>query len=115
MDVLLRHGVDANVRRYGQTVLHFDAAYHGSVSDSDRARFASMLLDHGARLDLRDDLLRSTPLGWACRWDRIKLVETLLARGASPNEPDAEPWATPVAWAEKMNHHDILATLARHA
>ena len=61
-----------------------------------------MLLDHGARLDLRDDLLKSTPLGWACRWGRKELVELLIARGAPVNEPDAEPWATPRAWAEKM-------------
>ncbi|MGA7524889.1 MAG: hypothetical protein WBW84_20735 [Acidobacteriaceae bacterium] len=38
---------------------------------ASRARFAAMLIDHGARLDLRDDLLKSTPLGWACRWGRL--------------------------------------------
>jgi ankyrin repeat protein len=114
LKVLLRHGVDANVSRYGETALHFAAGYHGPVGDADRARFASMLLDYGARLDLRDDLLKSTPLGWACRWGRRKLVEMLIARGAPVDEPDAEPWATPKAWAEKMRHNPILAVLAGH-
>ncbi len=52
MDALLKHGVDPNVARYGQTALHFAAAYRGNVSDADRARFAALLLDAGARLDL---------------------------------------------------------------
>ena len=113
MAALLKHGVDPNVARYGQTALHFAAAYRGSVSDADRARFAALLLDAGARLDLRDDLLKSTPLGWACRWGRIKLVETLIARGAPIDEPDAEPWARPKAWARKMGQEAILVALAR--
>jgi Ankyrin repeats (3 copies) len=114
MDVLLRHGIDANVSRYGQTTLHFAAARQSGISGAERARFAAMLIDHGARLDLRDDMLKSTPLGWACRWDRKELVELLIARGAPVNEPDAEPWATPMAWAEKMGHSAVLAVLREH-
>lgn len=111
MAALLKHGVDPNVARYGQTALHFAAAYRGSVSDEDRARFAGMLIDAGARLDLRDDLLKSTPLGWACRWGRKRMAEALIARGAPVEEPDAEPWATPKAWARKMGHSEIAALL----
>ena len=72
----------------------------------------TILLDAGARLEIRDDLLRSTPLGWACRWGRAELVRLLLARGADPIEADAERWATPKAWAEKMGRADILQLLA---
>ncbi len=43
---------------------------------------ATLLLDAGARTDIRDDFLKSTPLGWACRWGRVELVKLLLARGA---------------------------------
>lgn len=114
MEALLRHGIDVNVSRYGQTTLHFAAAYHGEVGDRDRARFAGMLLDHGARLDLRDDMLKSTPLGWACRWGRTQMAELLIARGAPADEPDAEAWATPKAWAEKMQRVDVLAVLREH-
>ena len=107
MAALLRFGVNPNVRRFGATALHFAAAHHGPLSDEDRARFAAMLLDHGARLDFRDDLLHSTPLGWACRWGRRAMVKLIIARGAPIDEPDAEPWATPKAWAEKMARPDI--------
>lgn len=107
---LLLARIDANVGRRGSTVLHFVAARE-TLSESARVHFAAMLLDHGARLDLRDDLLQSTPLGWACRWGRKEMVELLLARGAPPEEPDAAPWATPLAWATKMGHPEIAALL----
>ena len=47
-------------------------------------QLATILLDAGARLDVRDDLLKSTPLGWACRWGRVEMVKLFLARGADP-------------------------------
>ena len=111
LDLILREGVDPNVARMGATTLHFTAARDG-LDGVSRARFAAMLLDRGARLDLRDDLLKSTPLGWACRWGRLEMAEVLIARGALVEESDAEPWATPVAWAKKMNHSQILTLLA---
>jgi ankyrin repeat protein len=111
MELLLQHGIDASISRFGQTALHFTAARHSDLSGAERARFAGMLLDHGARLDLRDELLKSTPLGWACRWGRKELVELLIARGAPVSELDAEPWATPRAWAEKMKQDAVLAVL----
>ena len=114
MAAILRHGVDPNVRRFGAAPLHFAAAHHGPVGDEDRARFAAMLLDHGARLDLRDDLLKSTPLGWACRWGRPKLAALLIQRGAPVEEPGAEPWARPIAWARKMKRDNVLALLQQH-
>ena len=75
---------------------------------------ASMLLDAGARTDVRDEFLKSTPLGWACRWGRVALVELLLTRGADPIEAGAEPWATPLAWAERRQHVEIVSALRRH-
>ena len=78
---------------------------------SDRLTFASILLDAGARLDIRDDLLQSTPLGWACRWGRLELVTLFLESGADPIESGSQPWATPSAWAEKMGHRDVSAVV----
>ena len=75
---------------------------------------ASILLDAGARTDVRDEFLKSTPLGWACRWGRVELVKLLLARGADPIEPEAEPWATPLAWAEQRQHAGIASILRQH-
>jgi len=110
LDLILRQSINPNVARMGATTLHFTAA-RGGLDDASRARFAAMLIDRGARLDLRDDLLKSTPLGWACRWGRLEMAEVLIGRGSLVEEPDAEPWATPVAWAKKMNHRHILALL----
>ena len=55
-------------------------------------------------------MLKSTPLGWACRWGRVELVTLFIERGADVIEADAEPWA-PRAWAQKRGHAEILALL----
>ena len=96
---------------FGLTILHSVAGSREHVTPEERVGFATMLLDAGARLDIRDNILRSTPLGWACRWGRVELVKLLLERGADPVEADAEPWATPRAWAEKMGRDAVLAEL----
>jgi hypothetical protein len=41
----------------------------------------------------------------------LPLVKLFLDRGADPIEADAEPWATPIAWAEKHGHADVQALL----
>ena len=55
---------------FNRTVLHEVAAMGDHVTDEEAAPFATALLDAGARMDVRDDILKSTPLGWACRWGR---------------------------------------------
>jgi ankyrin repeat protein len=107
---------DPNLRhpRFGRTILH-DVAGLGLNNTAERsAELAGLLLDAGARMNERDDILRSTPLGWACRWGRIEMARLLLERGADPVEADAEPWATPRAWAEKRKHNAVLALLREY-
>jgi len=41
----------------------------------------------------------------------VELVRLLLERGADPMEEDAEPWATPIAWARKYRHGKIVRLL----
>lgn len=104
--------MDPNLRRrFGCNLLHDVAAFSVRMTPEETVAFATALLDAGTRFDVRDDLLRSTPLGWACRWGRPELVKLLLARGAHPVEPDAEPWATPRAWADKSGHSEIRRLL----
>jgi ankyrin repeat protein len=101
----------------GRSILHDVAAAWPTDTPGttpERVVLATMLLDAGARLDVRDEFLRSTPLGWACRWGRTELVKLLLERGADPVEADAEPWATPLAWAEKMKHDEVAAILREY-
>jgi ankyrin repeat protein len=95
----------------GRTLLHDLAGDRHEMRPADRVSIATMLLDAGARLDIRDDLLASTPLGWACRWGKVELVELFLTRGADPVESDTEPWATPRAWAARYGHTKIQRLL----
>jgi ankyrin repeat protein len=106
---LLLDRVDPNLNA-GRTILHTVMAR----GEKKHLPFAEMLLERGARTDIRDELLQSTALGWACRWGRIHFVKLLLKRGADPVERDAEAWASPRAWAEKKKHGDVLRELLRH-
>jgi hypothetical protein len=104
-------GRTTDLGQFGLTILHSIAGSRDHMKPEERVAFASALLDAGARTDLRDNLLKSTPLGWACRWGRTELVKLLLEHGADPTEPDAEHWATPKAWAQKMGYHQVLPLL----
>jgi ankyrin repeat protein len=108
--LILEHGVDPDVAGGGgYTMLHHLATSH--ADEPHRLARAAMLLDAGASLNKRDPLLKSTPLGWGCRWGRIELVTLYLERGADPLERDAEAWATPLAWATKGGHREIVELL----
>jgi hypothetical protein len=98
---------------YGRSILHdVCGGWPRETSTAgERIALATILLDAGVRLDRRDDLLRSTPLGWACRWGRLELVDLFLERGADPVEAEAEPWATPRAWAARAGHAEVVARL----
>jgi ankyrin repeat protein len=110
LKLILEHGVDPDMADgAGCTVLHNLASDYCQASNEEtRVIRATMLVDAGASLTKRDPLLKSTPLGWACRWGRIELVRLYLERGADAVESDAEPWATPLAWATKRGHHEIV-------
>lgn len=103
---------DANVvGSFGRTILHDIAAMRDFITEDEVAAFGRAALQAGALTDGRDDILKSTPLGWACRWGRLKLVRLLLEHGAVPEEKDAEPWTQPLNWARKMGHTEIVSLL----
>jgi ankyrin repeat protein len=109
--------MDVNLQgRRGETLLHrvaSDGTCWGQeiMTPQERIEFATALLDAGARFDARDDLLNSTPLGWAARWGRAELVKLYLDRGADAAEGGAEPWTAPLAWAERYKRLDIQRLL----
>jgi ankyrin repeat protein len=105
--ILSRCGPHLRDAEHGQSILHRAIEDDHGID----VELATILLDAGARLNVRDKILLSTPLGWACRWGRVEMVKLLLARGADPVEADAEPWATPRAWAEKIQRPEILELL----
>jgi ankyrin repeat protein len=114
LKLILDHGVDPDVVGDGGfTMLHHLASDYSD--EETRVIRATMLLDGGASLTKRDPLLKSTPLGWACRWGRIELVRLCLKRGADAVESDAEPWATPLVWATKHGHQAVIELLRSHS
>jgi ankyrin repeat protein len=109
---LILQACDVNVTgSFGRTILHEIAAMGDWITDDEVVAFGRASLDAGARVDRRDEILKSTPLGWACRWGRTQLVKLLIERGADPDENDGEPWARPRSWALKMGHDEILSAL----
>ena len=117
--MILERGVDPNlVGRFGYRLAHRLAACgivwnEPIISEPERVEFATILLDHGAALDVVDELLQSSPLGWAVRWGKYALARLYLDRGADPTLA-GEDWATPLAWAEKKGYTDIADLIKRY-
>jgi len=85
--MILAHGADPTVvGRCGYGLAHRLAAC-GDVwnerlmTEEERVTFATILLDHCAELNVIDELLQSTPLGWAVRWGRYEACPTLPGEG----------------------------------
>lgn len=109
---LILNACDVNVAgSFGRTILHEIAAMGDWITEDEVAAFGRAAVGAGARMDRRDEILNSTPLGWASRWGRIQLVKLLIESGADPEENDAEPWARPRSWARRMGHREIVESL----
>ena len=83
------------------------------------------MLDAGADINVREIEFQGTPLAAAVRVccsakdpERAErgrqMVEFLLKRGAATILPDDEPWATPLAWARKLELAEIEKILLKH-
>jgi hypothetical protein len=104
---------DVNViGAFGRTILHEIAAMGDWITEDEVAAFGRLALEAGARVDVRDDILKSTPLGWACRWGRFQLVRLLMEHGADCEEKNSELWTRPRSWALKMGHAGIASLLS---
>jgi len=104
---LLEHGMNPNHRSWQEVTLLHDMAHEGSV---EKAR---LLLDHGAEVDAIDGEYRSTPLGFAARWNRQEVALLLIERGADVNRAGAD-WARPLAWAQRKGHAAMIELLRAH-
>jgi hypothetical protein len=101
-------------RRLNRTALHEVAAVGDHVTEGEAAAFAVALLEAAATPEVRDDILQSTALGWACRCGGAGVARALLDCGADPAESDAEAWARPRAWVEEMRRSAVLAVLEEY-
>jgi ankyrin repeat protein len=101
---LLERGMNPNHMNWREFTLLHDMAHTGDVAK------ARLLIEHGADLNRIDDEYRSTPLGYAARWGQVELVKLLLDCGADPEKSGAS-WSTPLAWAQKKNHDEVVNVL----
>ncbi len=115
--IIMAHRMDVNLPgKFGDTLMHCVVAEGKCwgidvMTEKERLEFAQIILDAKPDLTIRDHLLKSTPLAWACRWGRVDLVKLLLDRGCPVEEPQADSWATPLAWAQKSGHAAIVSLL----
>ena len=113
--MLLANGMDPNLPNWQrQTLLHDVCGGGGRGQVEKQLAFARILLDAGANISAKEEVYRSTPLGFAARNNMPDMVEFLLSRGAPSNLPDDEPWSTPLAWSERRGHVEIAQILRNH-
>jgi ankyrin repeat protein len=107
-ELLFQHGMDANKPNWLLiTPLHYFA-------ESGDLENASVFIEHGADLNAREEEYCSTPLGWAARCGKTRMVDFLLRKGADPHLPDDPPalaWAKPLQWAIRRGHDEIVQIL----
>lgn len=116
--MILDYGVDVNVRGpENSTLLHWiggsylEREEEWSNSEAVMIEMAEVLLDYKADVNVQDEELCSTPLGWHVRAGHKEVVAFLLEHGAYVNIPDTPKWAAPLSWAEKRGHMEIAEML----
>jgi ankyrin repeat protein len=106
-ELLFQHGMDPNRPNW----LHITPLHY--FAESGDLENAAVFIEHGADLNARDEEFFSTPLGWAARCGKTRMVEFLLRRGANSNLP-GDPhlaWATPLRWALRRGQDEIVRML----
>ncbi len=101
---MMEKGMNPDTKSWHHVTILHDMAQKGFIEK------AELLLKYGADINPVDEEYQSTPLGLAARWGQTQMVEFLLKRGADPNKSGAS-WATPMAWAIKKNHSQVIAIL----
>lgn len=104
--LLLSAGADPNVRgRKGATALWYAAL-------SGRAEVVQLLVDHGANLNVQEEVGHSSPLDSAASLGHIAVVEVLLNAGADVKT--TRPFGTALHSAAFSQRADIAALLLRY-
>lgn len=107
-EVLLQHDMDPNLPNW-QSIrpLHH-------MAQKNNVEGAKLMIKYGADPSLIDEEYRTTPLGWAAKYGSLEYARYLLEQfpDRTTHEPENVPaWASPMAWAERRNHADLVALL----
>jgi peptide-methionine (S)-S-oxide reductase len=81
LQLLLDVGADPN--RYNPEGVHAHSTPLHQAAWSDRLDVVRLLVERGARLDLRDRTYDGTPLDWAEHGQRVAIAEYLRERGTA--------------------------------
>jgi ankyrin repeat protein len=101
---LIESGVDANEENdYGNIPLHIGI-------EKDCVDIVEYLLQNGANVNAKEELLHRTPLIYAASQGRKEIVTLLLKYGADPHEKDDVDF-TALTWATKKGHAEIVELL----
>ncbi|KAL9121033.1 MAG: hypothetical protein Q9187_002407 [Circinaria calcarea] len=100
--LLLEHGAEVNARSKHSIVLHWISGY-GSIE------LMELVLKHGADVEAEDGD-GDTPLQWPAESGKIEAVKLLLRAGANPKATGNQ--GTPLDWAIRMGHEDVIKILA---
>jgi len=93
MQILIRHGADVNASDvHGRTPLYFAVTLAGKAS-------VKLLLESGAKVDVRDVARKMTPLHLASAFGKEEIAQLLIAHGADVNAKDGEG-KTPIQYAK---------------
>lgn len=118
MKQVLDYGLNPNHTASDKiSVLHYLSDEHYGtthVNEDMLVTLASLLLEKGAEINAIDNKLKTTPLGWAARFNRKKLVKLFLERNADPNLPADSPEKQPLAIAEEFGFTDVAEVLRQH-
>lgn len=107
MKLLLKAGANVDQRdQWNQTCLQ-SAMYY-----PDPTPFVVPLLDAGADINARD-IVGYCPILEACLNNHTAAMEILLSRGCNLNVTDGIHGMSPLHWAIRHNHHDIISNLLR--
>jgi len=104
--ILLEAGTDPNIHGGHVPALHMAAA-------DDNLEAAAILVEHGARIDIRDTVNNDTALMYGVRDGKAKVAEYLLIKGANPNLTDKHGF-TPLHIAASRNDIDLVRCLLAH-
>lgn len=103
---MMEKGMNPNTMSWHHVTILHDMAQKGDLAK------AQLLIQYGAEINAVEEEYQSTPLGMAARWGQPEMVNYLLEQGADPKHSGAD-WSTPIAWAEKKGHADIMDILAQ--